>query len=101
MEDPQKIPAYKSATEIAQKLEGSPGIKGKTKMTQCEKILEHIKKNGSISQREAYIDYGIQSFHRRLSDLRAAGYKLIGVAKRHPTTGQEYTRYHIAPGYLA
>ncbi|TWH35573.1 MULTISPECIES: helix-turn-helix domain-containing protein [unclassified Aminobacter] len=64
-------------------------------MTQCDKILDHIRKNGSITQREAFIDYGIQSFHRRLSDLRQAGYRLIGRRRKHPTTGQEYTRYYL------
>ncbi|WP_349434227.1 helix-turn-helix domain-containing protein [Pararhizobium sp. A13] len=65
-------------------------------MTQVEKILNHIQKNGSITQREAYLDYGIQSFHRRLSDIREMGVRLLPVQKVHPTTGQEYTRYFIA-----
>lgn len=64
-------------------------------MTQVEKMLDHLKKNGSITQREAYLDYGIQSFHRRLSDLKELGYAVRGVAKKHPTTGQEYTRYYL------
>ncbi len=64
-------------------------------MTQVEMILNHIEKNGSITQREAYLDYGIQSFHRRLSDIREMGIKLLAVQKTHPTTGQEYTRYYI------
>jgi len=97
--DPKLIPEYKAATSTAMKLEGAPGWKGtKTKMTQVEKILDHIKKNGSISQREAYIDHSIQSFHRRLSDIREMGIELIGVARVHPVTGQEYTRYSLVEG---
>ncbi len=64
-------------------------------MTQAEKILEHLRKNGSITQREAYLDYGIQSFHRRLTDLKDAGYVIHGQQKRHKVTGQEYTRYFL------
>ena len=87
---------YHKATKYAQSLEGAPGWKGNgKKMTQVEKILHHIKKTGSITQREAYLDYGIQSFHRRLSDIREMGILIVGENKKHPTTGQEYTRYSI------
>lgn len=64
-------------------------------MTQCEKILDHMKKNGSITQREGYLDYAIQSFTRRIADLREMGYVIRSEARRHPTTGQEYTRYFL------
>ncbi|MBT1154437.1 hypothetical protein J1C56_02410 [Aminobacter anthyllidis] len=67
-------------------------------MTQVEKILKHLKANGSITQREAYLDYGIQSFHRRLTDLRDLGYRLRGEMRKHKTTGQEYTRYFLVDG---
>lgn len=94
--DPTLIPEYQSATKAAQVLEGAPGWKGKRGiMTQVEKILNHLKKNGSISQREAYLDYGIQSFHRRLTDLKDVGYVIDGQPKKHPVTGQEYTRYFL------
>lgn len=95
-EDHRLIPEYKTATAAAQALEGAPGWKGKRgQMTQAEKILNHIRKNGSITQREAYIDYGIQSFHRRLTDLKEAGFKIVGEMKKHPVTKQEYTRYYL------
>ncbi|CAB4124505.1 Helix-turn-helix domain containing protein [uncultured Caudovirales phage] len=71
------------------------GWKRKTGMTQVSKIINHMQKNGSITQREAYIDYGVQSFHRRLTEIKDAGYKLAKVAKVHPTTGQHYSRYYI------
>lgn len=70
-------------------------------MTQVEKILKHIRKNGHITQRDAYIDYGIQSFHRRLTDIKEMGIQLIGIPRKHPTTGQEYTRYQFAKGVRA
>jgi hypothetical protein len=97
-DDPSLIPAYIAATKTAQALEGAPGWKGRTRMTQAEKILEHLKKNGSITQREAYLDYSIQSFHRRLTDLKDAGYRLRGEVRTHKVTGQEYTRYFLVGG---
>lgn len=93
--DPTKIPQSNEATSRALALEGPSRFKRRTKMTQLEKILNHIEKNGSITQREAYLDYSIQSFHRRIADLRASGHDIVGVQKFHPTTGQEYTRYYL------
>lgn len=64
-------------------------------MTQVEKLLHHMRAIGPISQREAYLEYDIQSFHRRLSDIRALGYDLKPIPKTNPVTGQTYTRYGI------
>lgn len=96
VQNPEKLEAYKSATEEARRLEGAPGWKGRrNKMTQVEKILDHIKKNGSITQREAYLDYAIQSFTRRIADLREMGYVIRSEPRKHPVTGQDYTRYFL------
>lgn len=65
------------------------------KPTQVEQILAHIKQAGSISQREAMLEYSIQSFTRRIADIREMGINLVGETKRHPVTGQEYTRYSL------
>ena len=64
-------------------------------MRQVYKILNHMRKNGSITQREAYIDYGVQSFHRRLTEIKDEGHKIKKVTKTHPTTGQSYSRYYL------
>ena len=64
-------------------------------MRQIDKILNHMRKNGSITQREAYIDYGVQSFHRRMTDLMDEGHVVQKVTKKHPTTGQMYSRYFL------
>jgi hypothetical protein len=92
--DPQLIPQYLAATKHAQALEGAPGWKGKRRMTQVEKMLAHLRANGSITQREAYIDLGVQSFHRRITDLKEIGAVLRPEPRVNKTTGQEYTRYH-------
>jgi hypothetical protein len=77
------------------KLENSGWKKG-TGMTQAQRIIEHIKKNGSITQREAFIDYSIQNFSARLSEIKQAGYNVVKREKKHPVTGQKYSRYYLA-----
>ncbi len=42
---------------------------------QKEKIIEHIKKYGSITSYEAYIDLGITQLGARLDDLKKEGYE--------------------------
>jgi len=46
-----------------------------------------------LTQREAMLDYSIQSFTKRISELRKSGYRIDGVKGKHPVTGQQYTRY--------
>lgn len=61
--------------------------------TQNDLILNHIDKNGSISQREALMDYSIQSLTKRISELRAEGWPIVREFHHHPVTGQRYARY--------
>ena len=42
-------------------------------MTQNDLILNHMKRTGSITQREALIDYSVQSLTKRISELRIRG----------------------------
>lgn len=65
-------------------------------MTQHDKILNHISKQGSISQREALMDYSIQSLNKRISELRKIGFNIIREDFKHPTSGQRYARYKLA-----
>ena len=62
-------------------------------MKQHEQILNHLRKAGGLSVREALVDYSIQSFTKRISELRKLGYDIIGIPSSHPVTGQRYTRY--------
>ena len=62
-------------------------------MTQNQILLKHFKKAKSISQREALVDYSIQSLTKRISELRGMGYRIKTVQKNHPVTGQKYARY--------
>jgi hypothetical protein len=63
------------------------------KTTQYTKILKHLDATKGLTQREALIDYGIQSFTARIADLRRMGYAIDGIKSRHPVSGQRYTRY--------
>jgi hypothetical protein len=68
------------------------------KSDQITKIINHMIHVGSISQREAYLEYGVQNFSARISDIR----KLIplkGEVRRNPVTGQKYTRYSLDGQY--
>ena len=42
-------------------------------MTQCEKILNHLEKYGSITSVEAMSEYGIARLASRISDLKKSG----------------------------
>ena len=46
----------------------------KTKMTQCERIIDYIKQFGSISTLEAFNDLGVARLASRIHDLKGQGY---------------------------
>ncbi len=60
---------------------------------QLKLILKHLRATKGLTQREAMIDYSIQSFTKRISELRKMGYRIDGIKGKHPITGQRYTRY--------
>lgn len=62
---------------------------------QLKTILKHLDKVGSITNREAIVEYNIMSLPRRINDLEELGYKFNKVLKAHPVTGQRYKRYHL------
>lgn len=62
-------------------------------MGQHEKILKHLRASKGLTVREALVDYSIQSFTKRISELRQLGYRIDGVKGKHPVTSQRYTRY--------
>lgn len=43
-------------------------------MTQCEKVVDYMKRHGSITAREAYWNLGIMRLASRISDLKRQGY---------------------------
>jgi predicted DNA-binding transcriptional regulator YafY len=56
-------------------------------------ILNHLRATKGLTVREAMVDYSIQSFTKRISELRKLGYNIEGHKGKHPVTGQRYTRY--------
>ena len=46
------------------------------KTTQCEKVLEYMRRYGSITQLEALRDIGCMRLASRISDLRYQGYAI-------------------------
>ena len=61
--------------------------------TQHTLILNHLRKTKGLTVREAMVDYSIQSFTKRISELRKLGYNIESLKGKHPVTGQRYTRY--------
>ena len=67
--------------------------------TQCELILMHMKKYGSITHLEAAGEYGIARLAARISDHRRQGVAIrseivTGKNRREETT--HYARYSLA-----
>lgn len=46
------------------------------KTTQCERILRHLRDYGSITQGEAYSEYGITRLASRINDLKKRGCRI-------------------------
>lgn len=70
------------------------GFKKRNGMTQNQKLITHFKKAGSITVREAMVDYSIASLTKRIQELRDSGFNIESRVKHHPVTKQKYVRYH-------
>lgn len=70
-------------------------------MSQNEKILNYIKKHGSIDQRRAALELDILRLAARISDLRGLGVPIISETKyRLNEAGKvvsKWAEYRIAP----
>lgn len=66
-------------------------------MTQTDIIIKHIEKTGSISARDAMLDYDMTSatLARRMCDLEEQGHTVIRERKHHAVSGKPYTRYTL------
>ena len=63
--------------------------------TQHANIIKHLNVAGSITVREAMIEYHISSLTKRIHELRKMGYDIVSNNKKHPVTGQRYVRYTL------
>lgn len=83
---------YNQLLSLCQALENN-GWKKQNGMTQQQKIINHFKKTGSITQREAMIEYSVGSLTKVISELRKDGHNIASKRKYHPITGAKYVRY--------
>lgn len=61
--------------------------------TQKEMILEHLKKYGRITDREAYTEYAIRRTGARVWDLRKDGYNIRTEMTTKPNRFGKYTTF--------
>ena len=69
------------------------------KITQKDRILEYIRKFGSISSFEAYADLGITQLGARIDQLKKEGYEFKTEWERKTNRYGEktdYKRYYLA-----
>lgn len=59
---------------------------------QAVRLLEHITKHGSVTQREALLDLSVQSLTKRIHELRKH-FVIVSDARVHKTSKQRYVRY--------
>ena len=57
------------------------------KLTQCQQVLEYMRRFGSITQLEALRDIGCMRLASRISDLRLQGY---AIGRRMKTSKNRY-----------
>ena len=63
-------------------------------MTQCERILQYMKKHGRITQAEGFEKLGITCTSQRQTDLRKRGYDIITRMETSPT-GARYAVWSL------
>ncbi len=64
-------------------------------MTQCEIILNHIKRYGEISSMEAMELYGICRLAARIGDLRDRGVKIKMIKRKARNRFGKKTQYGV------
>ena len=70
-------------------------MEGNVKMTQCDKIVRHLREYGSISSLEAITEYGILRLASRVSDLKRRGYNIVGETKTGKNRYGEKTSFKV------
>ena len=67
-------------------------------MTQCDRILQYIEENGSITQLDALREFGCMRLASRMCDIKKMGYhvkKEMETAKNRYGEPISYARYSI------
>lgn len=64
-------------------------------ITQCERILRHMKDYGSITSMVAMQEYGIMRLASRINDLRSQGIKIVSETVAAKNRYGETTHYSV------
>ena len=64
-------------------------------VTQCDRILRHLKDYGSITSLEAVTEYGIMRLASRINDLRAQGLAIVSETKTGKNRYGETTHFAV------
>lgn len=90
MEPPQAAPVTEAAPRKSPPSYANLSDQSKT-------VLQHMRRAGSLSAREAMNDYGITSatLARRMCDIEENGFKIERQRRVHPLTSRRYTRYML------
>lgn len=64
-------------------------------ITQCDRILRHMKDYGSITSLEAVTEYGIMRLASRINDLRAQGISIVSETKTGKNRYGETTHFAV------
>ena len=64
-------------------------------ITQCDRILRHLKDYGSITSLEAVNEYGIMRLASRINDLRAQGIAIVSEIKIAKNRYGETTHFAV------
>lgn len=63
--------------------------------TQRKRILDYLRKGGTLTQLEAFAKFGCFRLASRISDLKALGYKIASVFEKNERNGKRYKRYSM------
>jgi hypothetical protein len=65
------------------------------KLTQCDRIIRHLKDHGSITSLEAMSEYGIMRLASRINDLKGMGYPILSERVTGKNRYNETTSYCV------
>jgi hypothetical protein len=63
------------------------------KPTQCERVLEYMRKHGGITDNDAHEHLRINRLSGRIHELRKSGYNIVMDWKKSKNPYNEWTRY--------
>lgn len=78
-------------------------MRKQNKPTQCDRILDYLKKFGTITSLQAYVDLGITQLAARITNLEERGYTFkrvrVDVTNRFGEKSQ-VVKYSLAEGSI-